>query len=63
MFYRAAGACPWAKEVYMQAFGSLWVELSGSELRGLVNTMAAKGLRVHVDLEEFLEAWGKREGR
>ncbi|KAK4153755.1 NRDE-2, necessary for RNA interference-domain-containing protein [Chaetomidium leptoderma] len=61
VFYRAIGACPWAKGVYMEAFcmvgGGL---LGGDELRGVVETVAARGLRVHVDLEGFLEGGGGR---
>jgi hypothetical protein len=56
VFYRAVGACPWAREVYLLGFGGvLRAELGAAELRGVVNTMGEKGLRVHVDLEEFLE--------
>ncbi|KAL2256927.1 hypothetical protein VTK26DRAFT_916 [Humicola hyalothermophila] len=59
VFYRAVAACPWAKELYMQAFGEgLREEFSEGELRGVFQTMITKGLRVHVDLEEFLERSG-----
>jgi hypothetical protein len=58
VFYRAVGACPWAREVYLLGFGGvLRAELGAAELRGVVNTMGEKGLRVHVDLEGFLEGW------
>jgi hypothetical protein len=60
VFYRAIAACPGVKEVYMEGFG-LGV-LSASELRAVGETMAAKGLRVHVDLEEFLGKWEKEHG-
>ncbi|KAK4106659.1 DUF1740-domain-containing protein [Parathielavia hyrcaniae] len=51
VYYRAIGACPWAKEVYMLAFGpGLAGELGGLELGAVVETMVARGLRVHVDL-------------
>ncbi|KAL2016481.1 hypothetical protein VTK56DRAFT_3477 [Thermocarpiscus australiensis] len=57
VFYRAIAACPWAKELYMEAFRTLAGEFGSSELRAVFNTMAAKGLRIHVDLEEFVERW------
>ncbi|KAL2201545.1 NRDE-2, necessary for RNA interference-domain-containing protein [Corynascus similis CBS 632.67] len=58
VFYRAIGACPGAKEIYMEAFGPrMRGLLSRSELGAVVETMAEKGLRVHVDLGEFLERW------
>ncbi|KAK4038464.1 NRDE-2, necessary for RNA interference-domain-containing protein [Parachaetomium inaequale] len=60
VFYRAVGACPWAKEVYMEGFGV--PGLSAAELRAVGETVAAKGLRVHVDLEEFLGARGRERG-
>ncbi|AEO69513.1 uncharacterized protein THITE_2120000 [Thermothielavioides terrestris NRRL 8126] len=60
VFYRAIAACPGVKEVYMEGFG-LGV-LSASELRAVGETMAAKGLRMHVDLEEFLGKWEKEHG-
>ncbi|GAB1320735.1 hypothetical protein MFIFM68171_10945 [Madurella fahalii] len=55
VFYRAIAACPWAKELYMEAFGTLVGWMNSSELRAVFNTMATKGLRVHVDLAELLE--------
>lgn len=62
-FYRAIAACPWAKELYMEAFGgALAGEMGPSELKAVFSTMAAKGLRVHVDLEEFLKRWNERQG-
>ncbi|KAL2189003.1 DUF1740-domain-containing protein [Thermothelomyces heterothallicus CBS 203.75] len=61
VFYRAIGACPGAKEVYMEAFGEgMAGMLSAAELRAVVETMAEKGLRVHVDLDDFLQ--GRRGG-
>lgn len=58
VLYRAMAACPWSKEVLMEAFASGLVEdLSSGELRAVFDTMAGRGLRVHVDLEEFVERW------
>ena len=62
VFYRAIATCPWAKDLYMEAFGTLAREMGSSELRAVFNTMAVKGLRVHVDLEEFIAGWDKGGG-
>ncbi|KAG7290333.1 hypothetical protein NEMBOFW57_000333 [Staphylotrichum longicolle] len=58
VWYRAIGACPWAKEVYMLGFAVAGLGLGPGELRGVVEGMVEKGLRVHVDMEEFLAAKG-----
>ena len=55
VFYRALRRCPWSKEVMMEAFVTLAQEMDSDELRAVYNTMASKGLRIHVDLEEFLQ--------
>ncbi|KAK3375355.1 NRDE-2, necessary for RNA interference-domain-containing protein [Podospora didyma] len=60
VFYRAIAACPWSKELYMEAFGTLVKDMSSSELRSVFSILAEKGLRVHVDLDEFLEGWKNR---
>ncbi|KAK0629830.1 NRDE-2, necessary for RNA interference-domain-containing protein [Bombardia bombarda] len=68
VFYRAVAACPWSKRVYMEGFFADEGEGSGdsggmmsSELRAVVDTMATKGLRVHVDLDEFVGRWKERQ--
>ncbi|KAK0709023.1 NRDE-2, necessary for RNA interference-domain-containing protein [Lasiosphaeria miniovina] len=62
VFYRAIAACPWAKELYLEAFGpALAADMSSAELRGVFSTMAVKGLRTHVDLEEFWDQWQRRK--
>lgn len=55
VFFRALKHCPWSKDVMMEAFLTLNRNMESSELKSVFNTMTAKGLRVHVDLEEFLE--------
>ncbi|KAF7562629.1 hypothetical protein G7046_g1508 [Stylonectria norvegica] len=55
ILFRAMRHCPWSKEVMMEAFMTLSREMESSDLRAVFNTMTTKGLRVHVDLEEFLE--------
>lgn len=62
IFYRALGACPWSKDVALEAFTTLVRDMESSELRAVWNTMVTKGLRVCVDMEEFGEAWKKRGG-
>ncbi len=42
-------------DVMMEAFNTLGRVMESTELRGVFDTMTTKGLRVHVDLEEFLE--------
>ncbi|KAG6365324.1 hypothetical protein INS49_006933 [Diaporthe citri] len=58
-FYRAVGACPWSKDLAMEAFGTLVKDMDSADLRGVFGTMAAKGLRIHVDLEDFSREWAR----
>ncbi|KAF3059377.1 Protein NRDE2 like protein [Daldinia childiae] len=57
VFYRALQCCPWSKEVFMEAFVTLVRDMDSSELRSVYNTMCEKRLRVHVEMEEFVEGW------
>ncbi|KAG8161643.1 hypothetical protein KVR01_008630 [Diaporthe batatas] len=59
VFYRAVGACAWSKDVAMGAFGTLVGEMDSGDLRGVYAAMVAKGLRIHVDLEEFSKEWSR----
>jgi hypothetical protein len=59
VFFRAVAVCPGSKDLYMEAFGTLLKEISSAELRAVFSTMVAKGLRVHVDLDEFVDRWKK----
>ncbi|KAG6039674.1 hypothetical protein E4U41_002308 [Claviceps citrina] len=59
VFYRALRHCPWSKEVMMEAFGTVIRDMKSDELRSVYSTMASKGLRVHVDLEEYVAHWGR----
>lgn len=63
VLYRAVAACPWAKELYMEAFRAPPGEFSAAELRAVFDSLVAKGLRVHVDLDEFLAARGEGRGK
>ncbi|KAM0436760.1 hypothetical protein ACHAPT_002471 [Fusarium lateritium] len=55
VLFRALRQCPGSKDVMMEAFLTLNRDMESSELKGVFETMASKGLRVHVDLDEFLE--------
>ncbi|KAH6897221.1 NRDE-2, necessary for RNA interference-domain-containing protein, partial [Thelonectria olida] len=55
VLFRAMRHCPWSKAVMMEAFLTVNRDLESTELRGVFDTMTSKGLRVHVDLDEFLE--------
>lgn len=65
VYYMAIGSCPWSKELAMEAFTTLLGDMDSGELRAVFNTMTARGLRIHVDLDEFnLERSGRStEGR
>lgn len=54
VFYRALRHCPGSKEVIMEAFLTLIRDMESDELKAVYNTMTSKGMRVHVDMEEFL---------
>lgn len=55
VFYRALRHCPWSKDIMMEAFGSLIRDMKSEDLRSVYETMTSKGLRVHVDMEDFME--------
>ncbi|KAK8061193.1 hypothetical protein PG997_015414 [Apiospora hydei] len=62
VFYRAIQRCPWSKEVFMEAFGTLVRDLDSAELRSVYSTLYEKGVRVHVEMDEFVGRW-KEEAR
>ncbi|KAL7921975.1 NRDE-2, necessary for RNA interference domain-containing protein [Trichoderma austrokoningii] len=55
VFYRALRNCPGSKEVIMEAFLTLIRDMESDELKAVYNTMTSKGMRIHVDMEEFLD--------
>ncbi|KAI2470592.1 DUF1740-domain-containing protein [Annulohypoxylon bovei var. microspora] len=61
VFYRALQRCPWSKEIFMEAFATLVRDMDSSELRSVYNTLCEKGLRVHVEMEEFVEKWRREQ--
>ncbi|KAF9874019.1 hypothetical protein CkaCkLH20_08391 [Colletotrichum karsti] len=54
VFFRGLRHCPWSKDLALEAYTTLINVMDEFELRSVFNTMASKGLRVHVDLEEFV---------
>ncbi|KUI65451.1 hypothetical protein VM1G_00915 [Cytospora mali] len=63
VYYVAIGSCPWSKGLAMEAFTTLLRDMESSELRAVFSTMTAKGLRIHVDLDEFGAERSARAGR
>jgi hypothetical protein len=51
IFYRAIAACPWSKDVALEAFETLGDELTEAELQAVYETVTSKGLRTHVEME------------
>lgn len=64
VYWRAVRACPWVKDVGMLAFGVVRGGMGEEELRGVVEGMGERGLRVHGGLDEVFERWdeGMRKG-
>jgi hypothetical protein len=60
VFYRAVQRCPWSKDVFLEAFATLVHDMDTAELRSVYNTLCDKGLRVHVELGDFVEQWKGR---
>ncbi|KAM0527499.1 hypothetical protein ACHAP6_003741 [Verticillium nonalfalfae] len=63
IFFRGLGQCPWSKDLAMEAFTTLANVMDEFELGSVFNTMQSKGLRLHVELDEFLAAQGRETGR
>ncbi|KAL7626957.1 hypothetical protein AAE478_003732 [Parahypoxylon ruwenzoriense] len=61
VFYRALQSCPWSKDVFMEAFTTLVRDMDSSELKSVYNMLCEKGLRVHVEMEEFVEKWRREQ--
>ncbi|KAL2753611.1 hypothetical protein ACRALDRAFT_2036919 [Sodiomyces alcalophilus JCM 7366] len=61
VFFRGVSHCPWSKELAMEAFTTLVKVMDEFELRSVFDTMASKGMRIHVDLEEFVAAQGRTD--
>ncbi|KAI0639721.1 DUF1740-domain-containing protein [Trametes polyzona] len=57
VLYRAVGECPLVKELYLLAFGPLRASFSARELNALGDTMAERGVRMRVGLDEVVGDW------
>ena len=63
-FYRALSHCPWSRDVMFAGMGvgagaGGGGLLDADELRSVYHTLCDKGLRVHVEMPEFIERWGR----
>lgn len=56
VFYRGVAACPWAKGFLMLAFTELSKWMGGDDLKGVYKVLVEKEFRVHVDLDDLMEA-------
>lgn len=63
VYYRAIQHCPWSKELAMEAFTALARDMESSDLRAIFNTLVVKGLRIHIDMEEFIEERKSRQDK
>ncbi|KAH8176286.1 NRDE-2, necessary for RNA interference domain-containing protein [Sarocladium implicatum] len=63
VFYRALRHCPWSKEIMMQAFTTLVRTMESDELRAVYDTMLSKGMRIHVELEDYLQAQERKRAQ
>jgi NRDE-2, necessary for RNA interference len=61
-FHRAIRACPWAKELYMLAFGitELREAIQEQDLRAVYEMMEEKELRVHVEIQAIEKLLGAK---
>ncbi|KAI8164447.1 Eukaryotic translation initiation factor 6 [Colletotrichum sp. SAR 10_70] len=60
VFFRGLRHCPWSKDLALEAYTTLINVMDEFELRSVFNTMTSKGLRIHVDLEEFVTKHERR---
>ncbi|KAI8285046.1 Eukaryotic translation initiation factor 6 [Colletotrichum sp. SAR11_57] len=60
VFFRGLRHCPWSKDLALEAYTTLINVMDEFELRSVFNTMTSKGLRIHVDLEEFVAKHERR---
>ncbi|OSC99517.1 DUF1740-domain-containing protein [Trametes coccinea BRFM310] len=62
VLFRAVGECPLVKELYLLAFGPLRGAFSARELNQWADTMAERGVRMRVGLDEVVGEWREGEG-
>ncbi|PHH50943.1 Serine/threonine-protein kinase fray2 [Ceratocystis fimbriata CBS 114723] len=58
-YYRAVSHCPWSKNLALQAFVSLGEEMDVVDLKAVFDTLVNRGLRTHVDLDEYVLQFSK----
>ncbi|OHW90019.1 DUF1740 domain-containing protein [Colletotrichum incanum] len=63
VFFRGLRHCPWSKDLAIEAYTTLINVMDEFELRSIFNTMTSKGLRIHVDLDEFVANHEKTRAR
>jgi len=57
VFYRSIRECPWAKDLYLLAFDSLYQEMNEQELHQILSSMMEKELRIRTAAEEFIDVF------
>ncbi|KAJ2971881.1 hypothetical protein NUW54_g12394 [Trametes sanguinea] len=62
LLFRAVGECPLVKELYLLAFGPLRGAFSARELNQWADTMAERGVRMRVGLDEVVGEWTEGDG-
>lgn len=63
VFWRGLGRCPWSKELAMEAFTTLVNVMDEYELRSVFGAMVDRGLRVHLELEDFVNTRKLQQSR
>lgn len=59
VLYRGMRACPGVKPLMMEAFETLRPLMTDDELKSVYKVMEEKEVRIHVDLEEWVEEHGR----
>ncbi|GJC95367.1 DUF1740 domain containing protein [Colletotrichum higginsianum] len=54
VFLRGLRHCPWSKELALEAYTTLVNAMDEFELKSVFDTMLSKGLRIHVDMDDFI---------
>ena len=58
MLFRSMRACPGVKALMMEAFETLRPLMKDEEVKSVHKVMEEKEVRIHVDLEDWLEEHG-----
>ncbi|WQF75924.1 Putative siRNA-mediated silencing protein NRDE-2 [Colletotrichum destructivum] len=54
VFLRGLRHCPWSKELALEAYTTLINVMDEFELKSIFDAMLSKGLRIHVDMDDFI---------